>query len=181
MLNGADLRSPPAEGLQGLNRSNLRVIYDEVVTSHFFTALTLSSSRPLGITMCPAPRGRVLTHDASEHFRQMRLVTQAAAVCNLVEVEIGAKHHALRQFNAPAPEESSGRNPERLLERAAEMARAQTCKSRQPSYRNSSGELRIDVSRDSPRTPRRQPRSNPRSSVLGLEYAGSRRPDSAWL
>ena len=46
MLNGADLRSPPAEGLQGLNRSTLRLIYDEVVTPHFFTALTLSNSRP---------------------------------------------------------------------------------------------------------------------------------------
>jgi len=111
----------------------------------------------------------------------MRLVTQAAAVCNFVEREIGAQHHAFSKFNAPAPEKIAGRNPERLLECAAKMASAQTCESRQLSYRDSSGEARIDVSRDSPRTPRRQPPSNPRSSVLGLEYAGSRRPDSAWL
>jgi hypothetical protein len=64
----------------------------------------------------------------------MRLVTQAAAVCNFAEPEIGAQHHALSKFNAPAPEKGAGRNPERLLERAAKIARAQTCESRQFSY-----------------------------------------------
>jgi hypothetical protein len=109
----------------------------------------------------------------------MWLITQAAAVCNFAERKIGAQHHALRKFNAPTPEKSSGRNPERLLECAAKMASAQTCESRQLSYRDSSGEARIDVSRDSPRTPRRQTPSNPRSLVSGLEHAGSQRSDSA--
>ena len=109
----------------------------------------------------------------------MRLVTQAAAVCNFVEREIGVQHHALSKFNAPAPEKIAGRNPERLLECPAKMALAQTCESRQLSYRDSSGEARIDVSRDSPRTPRRQTPSNPRSLVSGLEHAGSQRFASA--
>ena len=109
----------------------------------------------------------------------MRLVTQAAAVCNFVEPEIGAQHHALSKFNTPAPEKSVGRDPERLLECAAKMARAQTCESRQLSYRDSSSKARIDVSRDSPRTPRRQTPSNPRSLFSGLEDAGSQRSDRA--
>ena len=109
----------------------------------------------------------------------MRLVTQAAAVCNFVEREIGAQHHALSKFNAPAPEKTAGRNPERLLECAAKMASAQTCESRQLSYRDLSGEARIDVSRDSPRTLRRQTPSNPRSFLSGLEHAGSQQSDSA--
>ena len=109
----------------------------------------------------------------------MRLVTKAAAVCNFVERKIGAQHHSLSKFNAPAPEKSAGRNPERLLEYAAKMASAETYESRQLSYRDSSGEARIDVSRDSPRAPRRQTPSNPRPWVPGLEHAGSQRSDSA--
>jgi hypothetical protein len=109
----------------------------------------------------------------------MRSVTQAAAVSNFVEPEIGAQHHALSEFNAPAPEKSADRNSERLLEYAAKMASAQTCESRQLTYRNSSGEARIDISHDSLRSPRRQPPSNPRSLVSGLKDAEGQRSDSA--
>ena len=144
-------------------------------------SVTVGNALRSGITTCPAPRGRVLTDDAAEHLRQMRLVTQAAAVCNFVEREIGAQHHALSEFNAPAPEKSASRNPERLLECTAKMASAQTCESRQLSYRDSSGEARIDISRDSLCTPRREPPSNPRSSVSRLEHAGNQRSDSAYL
>src|SRR5215475_9941510 len=107
--------------------------------SSLLHSVRLRNALRSNITTCPAPRGRVLTDDAAEHLRQMRLVTQAAAVCNFVEREIGVQHHALSKFNAPAPEKIAGRNPERLLECPAKMALAQTCESRQLSYRDSSG------------------------------------------
>ena len=181
VLNGAGptQRRPRARCFGGLNLRTLRVIHDDVVTPHYLHSVTLRNARGSGITTCPAPRRRVLTDDAAEHLRQMRLVTQAAAVCNFVEREIGAQHHALSEFNAPAPEKSASRNPERLLECTAKMASAQTCESRQLSYRDSSGEARIDISHDSPRAPRRQPPANPRSLVSGLKHAGSQRSDSA--
>src|SRR6516165_478536 len=91
------------------------------------------------------PRGRCLTDDAAKHLRQMRLVEQTTAKCNLAEREIGPQHDALSKFNAPTPEKSTGRNSERLLECAAKVAAAQTCESRKLSYGDSSSEARIDV------------------------------------
>ena len=103
----------------------------------------------------------------------MRLVEQTTAKCNLAEREIGPQHHALSKFNAPTPEKSTGRNSERLPECAAKVAVAQTCEPRQLSYGDSSGEVRIDVSHESPRSPRCQTPSNPRSLVSEPGHAAS--------
>jgi hypothetical protein len=64
----------------------------------------------------------------------MWLVEHAAADCNLAEPELAAQHQGLSKFNAPAPEEGTGRDAECLLERPAEVALAQTCESRQVGY-----------------------------------------------
>jgi len=56
----------------------------------------------------------------------MWLVEHAAADCNLAKPELAAKHQGLSKFNAPTPEESTGRDTECLLECPAEVARAQT-------------------------------------------------------
>jgi hypothetical protein len=56
----------------------------------------------------------------------MWLVEHAAADCNLAEPELAAQHHGLSKFNAPAPEVSTRRDAECLLECPAEVARAQT-------------------------------------------------------
>jgi len=79
----------------------------------------------------------------------------------------------LSKFNAPTPEKSTGRNAERLLERATEVAVAYTCESRELSNGNSSGETCVDMGHQSPRSPRRQTASNPRSSVSEPGHAAS--------
>jgi hypothetical protein len=56
----------------------------------------------------------------------MWLVEHAAADCNLAKPELAAQHQGLSKFNAPTPEESTGRDTECLLECPAEVARAQT-------------------------------------------------------
>jgi hypothetical protein len=64
----------------------------------------------------------------------MWLVEHTAADGNLAEPKLAAQHHGLSKFNAPAPEETTGRDAECLLERPAKVASAQTCESRQVSH-----------------------------------------------
>jgi hypothetical protein len=101
----------------------------------------------------------------------MRLVEQAAADRNLAEPEFGAQHHGLSKLNAPTPEKRAGTDAERLPECPAKVAPAQTCESRQISDRDSTADVRIEMSHEPLRLPRRQTPSNPQSSSSGLQQA----------